>query len=103
MLEQQKAKQAQRFGKAIKSYGDFGELRRQKKAPHLEVFYTPINEVVGNTVVEKLRSINNCSSDQITDAIRRIGMNLTGGNITQENAEFILDLLYQELGKRVTS
>ncbi len=96
----------QRFGRLLKSYGDFGELRRQKKAPHTEVFYIPVKyHVLGalgaSNYNEDLRSIQNCTSDQITEHIRYLGKNLEAGNIQQASAELILDLLYAELGKRV--
>ncbi len=98
----------QRFGRLVQSYGDYGELRRQKKEPHKEVFYIPV--ILGQKYsIEKdensanvvLRSIQNCTSDQLTDHIRKVGKHLEAAAISQANAEYILDLLYAELGNRV--
>ncbi len=98
-------KEPQRFGRLTQSFGDFGELRRQKKPPHVEVFYTPVKvPPKGNEsgrMPEVMRSVNNCSPEQLTESIRRIGIHLEGGTISQTNAETVLDFLYAALKDKV--
>lgn len=87
-------------GRMIKDYPDLGELRRQKKAPHLEILYIWVNAAnQGDAWV--LRSVNNCSNDHLTVAIRKTGELLAMHKVSQTDAEQVLDLLYAELGKRV--
>lgn len=90
-----KAKQPQRFGKLLQSFGEFGELRRQRKAPKLEVFYIPLEK--------GYRSINNCKVEQLNDFIRKVGQHMESGEVSQKNAEIILDHCYTELNKRVNA
>ena len=89
-----KQKIAQRFGKIEASFGDFGELRKQKKPPHVRVLYIPI-------VDQKLRSLQNAETGQIEHYIKSVGVSLAAKAISQENAEIVLDFAYQELHKRV--
>jgi hypothetical protein len=96
-----KIKDPQRFGRLVKSYGDFGELRKQKKEPHVEVFYIPVEAFEGTILSFVLRSLNNCSGEQITKHVARVGRNLEAGNLKQDSAEFILDLCYAELHRRI--
>jgi len=90
-------KKAQRFGRLVKSFGDYGELRRQTKAPNVEVFYILVPVTPG----EAYRSVQNASLDQINDHIRKVGTHLAGGAISQENAEIVLDYCYAELNRRL--
>lgn len=111
--DQMHDKKAQRFGRLVQSFGDFGELRQQKKAPKLEVFYIPVKTQVksrlpgsGKPIVETeeiLRSVNNCSSEQITDFIQVVGRNLEAGNLSQDKGETVLNYLYKEIERRVNN
>lgn len=92
---------AQRFGKLHQNFGDFGELRKQKKAPNTEVFYFVVKVENEGQTVEVYRSLQNASSEQISSHIRMVGRHLEGGAITQQNAEIILDLCYAELNRRI--
>lgn len=92
-------KNPQRFGKLKQSFGDFGELRQQKRAPQLEVFYIPLRQTKQKEPV--YRSVNNCTSDQLTEFIRMVGKHMEAGAIQQTNAEIVLDHCYAELNKRV--
>jgi hypothetical protein len=96
MLEKSKS----RFGRVEKDLGDLGELRRQKKEPHTQVLYVwvPGPDDQHFTI---LRSINNCTNDELTEAIRYTGTLLVDHRLTQTDAELVLDLMYAELGKRV--
>lgn len=91
-------KNPSRFGKLKQGFGDFGELRQQKKEPKLEIYYLPVKE---NPQTEVLRSVNNCPSDVINNWIMKIGQNLEAGNLKREYAEIILDFCYGELNKRL--
>jgi hypothetical protein len=100
---QEKAKP--RFGRMSKDYGELGELRRQKKGPHKEVLYIWIAGNLAATYANGvqptgpvLRSINNCTNDQLTEAIKLAGRMCANHN--QTNMEQALDLMYLELGKR---
>jgi len=92
----------QRFGRLVKSFGDYGELRRQKKAPNLEVFYIPVPMTQGKgDYREALRSVKNCATEQIAEFTKKVGEHLSGGAISQENAETVLDYCYAELNRRL--
>lgn len=96
-----KIKEPQRFGRLVKSFGDYGELRKQKKAPNLEVFYIPVvDRGPRENQAPILRSVNNATSEAINDHIKKVGLHLANGAIKQENAEVILDYCYAELNKR---
>lgn len=94
-----KEKAKPRFGRMSKDFGELGELRRQKKAPRTEVLYIWVN-VASQGDAWLLRSINNCSNDDLTNAIRKAGELLSLHKVSQADAEQALDLMYLELGKR---
>ncbi|HEY6018676.1 MAG TPA: hypothetical protein VIY48_01945 [Candidatus Paceibacterota bacterium] len=103
---QEKAKS--RFGRLAKELGDLGELRRQKKEPHTEVLYVWIPGAEAALLIDGtqpmghvLRSINNCTNDQLTQAIRLAGLLLSEHKLSQADAELALDMMYKELGRRV--
>jgi hypothetical protein len=112
---QARASEPQLFGREARSFGDYGQLRKQKKAPHQEVFYIPISaaEAKGKKPQPPgtayglnetcLRSVNNCTGEQITEYIQKIGKHLEAGAISQENAEIVLDYAYAELNKRLNA
>lgn len=104
-------KQAQRFGRVEENFGEFGELRKQKKSPHKLVMYVYVYEVpkfpIGgistpNARNRVLRSLQNCTSEQITDAIKFIGEGLTQARLVQVSAEKLLDWCYAELHRRLS-
>jgi hypothetical protein len=92
-----KASQPQRFGKLVRSFGSYGELRRQKKPPQLEVFYLPIKSPKGDV----LRSVNRASAEAISEHIQMVGERLANHAIQQEAAEIVLDYCYAELNRRL--
>ena len=104
---------AQLFGRLARSFGDYGQLRKQKKAPNKEVFYIPVTRKETKRLkngsmqvpisVESLRAVNNCSGVELTEYIKKIGTHLENGAISQENAEIILDLVYAEINKRLNA
>jgi hypothetical protein len=87
-----------RFGRTVKTYPLLGELRRQKKKPHKEVFYIFVFSETERKYV--LRSIVNCSNDQIVGAIRNVGEKIEGHEVARHDGEEVLDILYAELGRR---
>lgn len=102
--KQYPVKEASRFGRAAELYAGWGELRKQKKSPHTEVLYTlclQSDTSVPEGQILVLRSINNCSNDQLQMAIRLAGVRLESHMITQQNAEFILDKCYAEIQRRL--
>jgi hypothetical protein len=88
-----------RFGRLVREFLLFGELRRQKKSPHVEVFYIWVHSEAQKKKV--LRSINNCSNDQITDAIRNAGDLIERHMCDRSEGEQVLDIYYKELARRV--
>lgn len=84
-----------RFGQCVKVWPNVAELRRQKKAPHKEVLYVWLDVT--------LRSVNNCTNEQLTEAIRGVGSALENRIILQADAEYLLDALYLELGTRANA
>ncbi len=94
---------AQRFGKLHQQFGDFGELRKQKKAPHTEVFYFQVDVTPENSPeqIKVYRSLQNASSEQISAHVRMCGRHVEGGALSQSNAEIIMDLCYAELNRRL--
>jgi hypothetical protein len=88
----------QRFGKLQKEYPGLGEIRKQKKAPHTEVLYVWLGLDTDKPV---LRSVPNCSNDQLTEAIRNAGKAVEEHKVTQRDGEQLLDLMYSELQRRV--
>lgn len=98
-----------RFGQVVRDWGDVAQMRRQKKAPHKEVLYVWVTAIRGQPDDAKrnyskaLRSVNNCSNDQIVEAIRNVGSAIESRAVSQVDAELILDLLYLELGQRSES
>lgn len=91
----------QRFGVVERNFGALGELRKQLKAPNKEVFYTWVEAKQGEYYGLVLRSICNCSNEQIIDSIRTAGENMSKGYAAEDDCEFVLDLLYAELARRV--
>lgn len=99
----------QRFGRVVKDYDMMGELRRQKKEPHTEVLYIWVSdpakasERLKGTIWEGmiLRSVNNCTNDQLTQAIKSTGLLVDRHEVDQADAEVVLDLLYKSLQTRV--
>ena len=96
-----------RFGRVVKEFTLLGELRRQKKAPHKEVFYTWVDappEISPSGFAPKakkvLRAIVNCCNDQLTEAIRECGAKVDAHLVSREEGEQVLDILYAELGRR---
>lgn len=99
------------FGRVSAYFTEWGEMRRQKKAPHTEVLYVYCLQdqkarlpgsggtVQANELV--LRSINNCSNDQLQDAIKLVALRLEQHKITQLQAETLLDLCYAEIQRRL--
>lgn len=87
-----------RFGRVQKFYPYIGELRRQKKKPHKEVFYTYV--YVNEFKKYILRSIMNCSNDQLVESIRALGEKIEAHTASRPDGEEVLDILYAELGRR---
>jgi hypothetical protein len=87
-----------RFGQCIKSYAHLGELRKQKKRPNKEVFYIWVHALNENKYV--LRSIVNCTDDQLIDSIRRCGEYVESQRVNRIEGEVVLDILYTELARR---
>lgn len=98
MLSKQKT--AQRFGRVVKSYPGFGELRRQTKKPNQEIFYLLIDFSSEGEAV--FRSLNNATNEQISDYIRSIA-SFIGRSLAQEDGEYILDRCYVELNQRLNT
>lgn len=94
-------REPQRFGRLVKGFGDFGELRKQHKAPHTEVFYIKLWTTEKGDPKEVYRSVNNATPDQISKAIRDVASGLEAKSISQENAELVLDRLYAGLASKV--
>lgn len=94
-----------RFGRVVKEFVRLGELRRQKKAPHKEVFYTwvPDPKWTQEPAKKVLRSIVNCDNDQLTESIRECGAMIDTHQVSREEAEQVLDILYAELQRRTES
>lgn len=94
-----------RFGRVSQKFRGWGEFRKQKKPPHTEVLYTFTlkYKVVGANQVQSLvlRSINNCSNEELTNAIKLAALRLEDHCITQPVAEFLLDKCYAELQRRL--
>lgn len=94
-----------RFGRIAEIYNGWGELRRQKKPPHTQVLYvwTKKYAIPGPNQVQTLvlRSINNCSNDQLRESIQLAAVRLEQHQITQTEAESILDRCYAELQRRM--
>ena len=104
-----KVKKVQLFGQPSREFGDFGQLRRQKKAPYKEVLYIPVpakellkdgTEHVGGFV---LRSINNAGNDQLTDHVRKVAVAMESGELASGDAEVLMDMIYAEIAIRVQS
>jgi hypothetical protein len=105
-------KEARRFGRVKETFGDFGELREQKKAPHKEVMYVAILDTtkfpIGGVITPNarnrtFRAVSNATSEQIEEAIRYIAIEgLQAGKITQEQTEKLLDWCYAELHRRLS-
>lgn len=99
------------FGRAAERYHGWGEMRRQKKAPHTEVLYvyclqmedrrTPGTGEPYKAGTLVLRSLSNCSNDQLQDAIKLAALRLEQGRITQAEAEMLLDRCYAEMKRRM--
>jgi hypothetical protein len=92
------------FGRATTHYAQWGELRKQKKPPHTEVLYVWAMSTHSTVVPEPilvLRSINNCTNDQLREAIQLAALRLEQKTITQTDAEFLLDRCYAELQRRM--
>ena len=89
------------FGRTVETYSGWGELRKQKKSPHTEVLYVLALSTQKDERCLVLRSINNCSNDQLQDAIKLCALRLQEGQITQPAAEAILDRCYAELQRRL--
>lgn len=100
-----KTNEPSRFGRLKQDFGDFGELREQKKEPKLQVYYLPVKVVNEKEIragkTEILRSVNNTPSEVINNWIMKVGQNLEAGNLKREYAEIILDCCYAELNKRL--
>lgn len=95
-----------RFGRGSEYYSGWGELRAQKKSPHTQVLYClclikhgPDTNAPSPVLV--LRSINNCTNDQLQDAIKLAALRLEEGKISHRDAEDILDRCYAELQRRL--
>jgi hypothetical protein len=93
-------KEVQRFGRVKETYQGFGELRGQKKFPHKEVKYISVS--APNSGARELRSVQNCSLEQIEEAIRYFTIEgLNTGKLSQEQTESLLDWCYAELHQRL--
>jgi hypothetical protein len=103
----ERQKRAQLFGQPVREFGCFAQLRKQKKAPRTEILYIQVNiwqtlpdgskHLSGQT----WRSINNASNNDLTDCIKCIAAGLEEGKIFAADAEFLLDTIYHEIGRRV--
>lgn len=93
----------ERFGRVTRDLGKLGELRQQKKPPKTQVFYiwVDVTEKDSAEQVLALRSMKNSTNDQLTEAIRSAGLLIDTHKVPREDGEFVLDLLYQELNRRV--
>lgn len=91
----------QRFGKLVKLWPGLGELRKQKKEPHVEVVYL-MSDVPGSPTPQVYYSLNHCTDLQLEAGIRRVGNALQAKAISQEDAEILLDKCYEEVHKRTT-
>lgn len=92
----------QRFGRVSRTFGggQYGELRKQRRAPHKEILFILVK--VPNSTNLALKAIQSCTGEQITDVIQRIGDGLAHFLISQADAEYLLDACYAELmGKHV--
>jgi hypothetical protein len=87
-----------RFGRCVKIYKFLGELRKQKKKPNKEVFYIWIESPAEKKYV--LRSVVNCTNDQLVASIRRCGEYVEAHKVNRPEGEDVLDFLYAELGRR---
>ncbi len=84
------------FGRCVANHGPMGMLRRMKKAPHTEIFYTWILTPKGYT----LRAVHKVGTDDLLESIRSVGKMLEEKSVDQSEAEAVLDLLYAEVQKR---
>jgi hypothetical protein len=94
-----------RFGRSVTHFVGWGELRKQKKSPHTEVLYVwslSSHKPMGTEEpILVLRSINNCTNDQLRQAIQLAALRLEQKSIQQADAEFLLDRCYAELQRRL--
>ncbi len=89
------------FGRTSESYVGWGQLRKQKKSPHTEVLYCYTLTGLHDGKFLVLRSINNCTNNELQDAIKLCALRLQEGKITHLEAEKILDLCYAQLQQRL--
>lgn len=83
------------FGRLTRDMGTLGQFRRQRRAPHTRVFYIPCGNSRG------WRSLQNATPEEILSHIKYCASRLEHPAVSLEQVEFVLDMCYEELDKRL--